>query len=110
MHPSKFQNNIRLRHLVLSEKLTLIHPETFSHNRGLDWLDLERNNITDIQYPAVRNISALQHFDGSHNSINSVHSDTFQHKVELQLLDLQCNRITDIDLSTFRYQPKLISL
>ena len=87
-----------------------MHPETFSHNTELQWLDLERNNITDIQCSAVGNISTLQHLDVSHNNSNSVHSDTFQHNVELQFLDLQCNRITDIDPSTFRHQPKLISL
>ena len=90
--------------------LNAVNQEKFSYNMELEWLDLERNNITDIQSSAVRNISALQHFDVAHNNINCVQSDTFQHNVELQLLDLQSNRITDIDPSTFRHHPKLIAL
>jgi hypothetical protein len=87
-----------------------IQPGTFDHNGELQWLNLERNSITDIHLATFRNNSRLRHLDISRNKIKLINPDTFIHNKELTFLYLQGNNISDISTSSFRGLEQLKEL
>jgi Leucine-rich repeat (LRR) protein len=109
--PLTFENNVRLRHLDVSEnKLLSINPDTFSHNRDLEWLHFGSNSITYIHPSTFRNSSRLHDLNISGNKIISIDPETFTVNLELKWLNVNDNSITDIHPSTFRGISKLRSL
>jgi len=60
-------------------KINSIQPDTFIHNKELEWPYLKGNSIRNVHPATFRNNIWLTHLDMSGNEINSIKPDTFIH-------------------------------
>lgn len=109
--PSAFHGLPNLYAVNLSnDKLRVLHPETFAHNKKLLLLTLSNN---PLKFPAAEsqeyflNTSSVQELDVSYCDMKYITANTFSNMPGLMYLNLAGNSLSNMDPNTFK---KLLDL
>ncbi|XP_046394737.1 uncharacterized protein LOC124162295 [Ischnura elegans] len=111
VHRDAFRDLTILVEVDLSDnRITTLHPETFSGNDRLRVLTLNANPITELQRIQFPSLPHLRTLEMKHCHLEHVHRDAFVNLVALETLNLANNRLKRLSESVFMPCKRLKTL
>ncbi|XP_071452934.1 uncharacterized protein [Hetaerina americana] len=111
VHRDAFRDLTILVEVDLSDnRITTLHPETFSGNDRLRVLTLNGNPITELQRIQFPSLPHLRTLEMKHCHLENVHRDAFVSLVALETLNLANNRLKRLSEAVFLSCKRLKTL
>ncbi|CAD7090425.1 unnamed protein product [Hermetia illucens] len=92
----------RMINVSISASITCLTSETFANQIHLIYLDLSRNELTNLHDDVFKNTVSLEVLRLSSNRLKSITRDIFRNLHKLVELDLRYNDLHSIDLHAFK--------
>jgi len=86
---------------ISRNKITLINPDTFIHNRELKLLPLQGENITEISKSSFRGLENLEILEISNNNIEELKSLEFHQTFNLKHTNLAQKKIRSFNFELY---------